>query len=190
MRRTDRSYANWLIALAVVTGTACQSPLAPEDEPAPRPAPALRHNAAVVLRRIDIEGGCDGKDILGDEKKGHFAYRVRVRENPVSGTGANFTLESDDYGDFLGQVFLRKSGESIDLNDRTYVIRGLSESESVTITLAGIEWDVIKRDSNMNGSSKSQTRRYARDGRQFYELNLGSGSCKIELEYAIDWSTP
>jgi len=190
MRRVKKSLSNWVV-LMVVLGTACQDPMAPVDEPpAPRPTPALLHNAAVVLRRIDIEGACDGKDLFGDERKGHFAYRVRVRENPVAGTFANHTLESNDYGDALGQNFLRKSGESIDLNDRTYVIYGLSESESVTISLFGIEWDVLSRDSGMDGSGNSQTRRYSRDGREYYELDLGSGSCKIELEYAIDWSTP
>jgi hypothetical protein len=144
----------------------------------------------VVLRRIDVEGACDGKDIFGDPKKGHFQYRVRVVENAVSGNGDVFTMQSKDYGEWFADHHLRGPGSSIDLNDRTYNIRGLSEDESVTISLYGIEWDLTKRDSRMDGSRASQTRRYSADGTQYYELNLGSGACKIELEYRIDWSTP
>jgi len=177
----------------VVAATACQAPMGPNDpdpDPTPRPQPELRHNAAVVLRRIDIEGACDGKDLFGDPKKGNFAYKVTVRENSVTGTGDTYTKSSKDYGDALGQVYLRGPGESIDLDDATYHIRGLSSGESVTVTLAAIEWDLFTKDADMNGRSASQTRRYAADGTNYYELNLGSGSCKVELEYAIVWTTP
>ena len=189
MRRPATVSVSMMAAL-LVAGAGCQSPTAPGDDPAPRPTPALRHNALVELRRIDVEGACDGKDLLGNPRKGDFAYRVRVRENPIAGTPATHILESTDYGSALGQVYLRGPGQSIDLNDRSYLIRGLAERESVTISLEGIEWDVVVRDSRMDGKSASQTRSYARDGKVFYELNLGSGDCKIELEYAIDWSTP
>ena len=180
-----------MVLAMMLAAAACQNPMEPGDEPAPQPGPgpSLRHNAAVVLRRIDVEGTCD-RDLFGDETKGNFAYRIRVRENTVSGRGATHTLQSGNYGDPLGTVYLRGSGSSIDLDDRTYEVRALSEGESVTISLYGIEWDVLGRDKNMDGSGASQTRRYSSDGRKYYELNLGSGSCKIELEYAIDWSTP
>lgn len=119
-----------------------------------------------------------------------FQYRVRVRENAVSGNGNVFTMESKDYGEWFADHTLRGPGSSIDLNDRTYRVRGLSEGESVTISLYGIEWDLTSRASRMDGSGASQTRLYATDGTNYHELNLGSGSCKIELEYRIDWSTP
>ncbi|MEZ4587324.1 MAG: hypothetical protein R2909_13080, partial [Gemmatimonadales bacterium] len=178
-------------ALLVVAATACQAPTGPSDpDPSPRPEPELRRNASVVLRRIDVEGACDGKDLFGDPRKGNFAYRVTVRENSVSGTGDRYTKQSKDYGDALGQIYLRGPGESIDLDDTTYDITALSSGESVTVTLAAIEWDLFTKDSDMNGGSASQKRSYSSDGTKYYELNLGSGSCKVELEYAIVWSTP
>lgn len=192
MRSVDNHLARALLMIVALTATACQDPVAPVDEPAPAPAPApaLRHNAVVVLRRIDIEGACDGKDLFGDPKKGQFQYRIRVRDNVVGSNVHRYTLESDDYGDLLGQTYLRGPGSSIDLGDRGYTIRALSESESVTVSLYGIEWDTIAKDRNMDGAGVSRTHRYSKDGRVYYELNLGSGGCRIELEYAIDWSTP
>lgn len=178
-----------IVALLSLSTVACQSATGPDEEP--DPGPALRRNASVILRRIDIIQACDGRDLFGDPRKGDFAYRIRVRENPIAGTPASYTHESGQYGDPLGSVYLRGPGSNIDLNDRTYDILALSETESVTISLSGIEWDIVVRDSDMNGGTVSQTRRYpGADGIRYYELDLGSGDCHIELEYAIRWTTP
>jgi hypothetical protein len=179
------------VALVALSSIGCQSPTGPaEPEPAPRPAPALRHNADVILRRIDVIGACDGKDLFGDPRKGQFSYRIGVRDNPIAGSAARYILESEDYGDVLGQTFLRGPGESIDLNDRTYTFLGLSDRESLTISFAGIEWDIVARDDDMKGDTAQQSKTHAGDGTTYYENDLGSGSCKIQLEYAINWTTP
>lgn len=190
MRRPETRSPKLMLALVMATAAACQVPTSPDQDPAPPPTPELRHNADVVLRRIDIEGACDGNDIFGDPKDGQFAFRIDVYENSVSGNGKHYTRESTDYGDLLGQTYLRGPGESIDLNDRTYAITALSQGESVTVSFRAIEWDIVVRDSRMDGSGASQKRAYPGDGKKYYELNLGSGSCKVQLEYAIVWSTP
>ncbi len=191
MLRKQRLYTMLFVLFGAATATACQEPFAPEVEPppAPTPEPELRHDAQVILRRIDIEGGCDGRDVFKNPRKGHFAYRIRVGERRAYGNRIVYTMESRKYGDALGQVYLRGPGSSIDLGDRSVAVRGLAADETVTVTLYGIEWDVVVKDKDMNGKSATQTRRYTRDGLHYYELNLGSGDCKIELEYAIRWTT-
>jgi hypothetical protein len=172
---------------------ACQDPMGP-SEPQPELAPAtpapMRYNASVVLSRIDIEGACDGKDLFGDARKGQFAYKIVVRDNAARDNDATYTRQSDDYGKALGQTFLRGPGQSIDLKDYTYRFEGLRSSESVSVFLSAIEWDLVVGDSDMDGISARYKKSYpGKDGTQHFELNLGSGSCKVELEYSITWTT-
>ena len=190
MRRTGRPTTTLTIAIAILSTGACQQMTAPEVEPDPRPQPEVRRNADVILRRVDIEGGCDGTDILGDAKKGHFQYRVRVQEKAV-GTSKTFTKQSRDYGKVLGQVYLRGPGSSIDLDDHTYSITALTSVEGVVVTMYGTEVDTVRLDRYMDNLNETRSHYYpGEDGTTYYEINVGRKGCKMELEYAIRWWTP
>ena len=166
-----------LLPMAAMLGACDQSATGPEAEA------EVVYDLVVETLYIQVNGTCDKDDFFGNPNAGEFQYRVAV-----AGEGRKESHQSTRYNSVTGTSYKRHKGKTIDFADRSVSWTGLQRNADVRVTLSGVEWDGVSRDSDMNAASTTERVPF-HAGTDTHSVKVGSkGSCEIELFYNATWA--
>jgi hypothetical protein len=182
--RTARVFLTLLLPAAVLGGCS-KSMTGPDPDPDPDPAPVLTtfRDLEVEIRYIDVRASCD-EDFLGNFDPGEFQYRI-----DVAGYGQLHMKESRGYNTVSGENFQRNAGTTINFANETYTFRSMGTTTTVEVSLAGAEWDGLRKDDRMANRRGTVTVPF-KVGKETRRITIGADgdTCQIALVYDATWT--